>query len=61
MGDANGDTNVDATDYALWKAAFGTTFGAGSLAIVAVPEPATLHYLLVLLPAASLLMHPRKA
>ena len=42
-GDANGDLNVDATDYNLWKAAFGTMPGSGALAgNSAVPEPTAL-------------------
>ena len=42
MGDLNGDFRNDHADFALFKAAFESTNGAGSFAaiVIGVPEPA---------------------
>jgi hypothetical protein len=37
-GDANGNNQVDAGDYNLWRANFGDAIGSGSLS-ASVPEP----------------------
>ena len=45
MGDLNGDFRNDHADFALFKAAFESTNGAGSFAaiVIGVPEPAFVH------------------
>jgi hypothetical protein len=42
VADGNGDTMITDLDYNVWKSNFGQTAGSGSLANVAVPEPAAL-------------------
>jgi hypothetical protein len=60
-GDYNGDGNVDAADYVVWRNTdgtlagydtwrenFGNTFGSGaSSAVAAVPEPVSLGLLII--------------
>ena len=43
-GDADGDGDVDGVDFGLWQANYGTTAEAGATAI---PEPATLGFLII--------------
>jgi GH35 family endo-1,4-beta-xylanase len=49
--DGNGNLVIDDGDYNIWKSAFGVVYslgaGAGGIAGSAVPEPATIHLLLV--------------
>ncbi len=49
--DGNGNLVIDNGDYDIWKSAFGTvySFGAGAFVVAgaAVPEPATIHLLLI--------------
>jgi hypothetical protein len=60
QGDANGDGNVDQTDYDLWQAAFGSTVpgsGGGALSGGSVPEPTSI--LLMLFGASAELLSRR--
>jgi hypothetical protein len=59
-GDANGDTNVDATDYDIWVGTFGTMpTGSGGVSGASVPEPCTIA--LLALPAIMAAMRRRRA
>jgi T5SS/PEP-CTERM-associated repeat protein len=63
---ADGDLSgtVDAGDYVIWKAHFGESNGSGSAGAspsqAAVPEPASLHFMLAALFAASLMRAVRR-
>jgi hypothetical protein len=45
--DANEDNVVDADDYALWKAHYGNSESLGAGGLAAVPEPATVSFVLL--------------
>jgi autotransporter-associated beta strand protein len=53
--DGNRDLHVDDSDYALWKASYGASLNGGGAEAAAVPEPASLTLLAVLLVSASTL------
>jgi fibronectin-binding autotransporter adhesin len=63
QGDGNGDGAVNDLDYGVWRANFGnsiTVAGAGSgLDGGAVPEPAALSMLLIIVSALTILRRPR--
>jgi len=46
-GDANGDFEVDAADYVIWRKASGDAAGSGSLLEIPVPEPAALSVFII--------------